>query len=622
MDFYYKNLEMLKTASSEFHDMIKKGIPKYPIKINTISGEKNFIAMSHDCRCFINSAYNIENEMQRMFENIDKDVGVLIVFGAGAGYVFKHVQENYKNITRFILVEPSLDIMRHVLNKYDLKKLNKKFKKFEMIVNETEEGVAGYIENISSNNVSQKVAFVVHTSYRSLFREYYNKVSEKTVDYLRSVKMNAMVGDRNTYKVIANTLKNIQVESSSVINLFEFYSGKPAIIVSAGPSLNKNMEFLKEVNDKALIFAVGTSIKILESNGIKPHFRVAFTPHELEMDIFRNLKDDSIPFIHTDMLYYEVCQNYKGPKFRMISESNKLARHIYTEAEIDQLYVITELTVANTTFEILCRAGSSEIILIGQDMAFTGNTNYAKGAVNNFDIRGSEEFVLKEKDIYGNEVYTKHAFLAIRSAFERAINRYSTFGIQFYNATEGGLNIKGAENVKLKDKLEQLENLESLKAQIDNIVQNRTFENNMGKVVNVVKRIQSQIDEIEQINQERIERLKELVEYRERGKSANEVLKEYVNINDYENRLKEISFYNSVAQKDLDSIFNTAFKAYRYDGQIQSKQLDATENILIRVSIEVQKYCGIVKGLVNEFFEDIEKKEKQPTTAVLADMMS
>ena len=44
----------------------------------------------------------------------------------------------------------------------------------------------------------------------------------------------------------------------------------PAIIVSAGPSLNENIEELKKAKNKAFIIAVDTAMKPLLRNGIIP----------------------------------------------------------------------------------------------------------------------------------------------------------------------------------------------------------------------------------------------------------------------------------------------------------------------------------------------------------------
>lgn len=49
------------------------------------------------------------------------------------------------------------------------------------------------------------------------------------------------------------------------------FKGRPSVVVSAGPSLDKNYELLKGREDKVLIVATDTVLRKLLKNGINPH---------------------------------------------------------------------------------------------------------------------------------------------------------------------------------------------------------------------------------------------------------------------------------------------------------------------------------------------------------------
>jgi hypothetical protein len=76
--------------------------------------------------------------------------------------------------------------------------------------------------------------------------------------------------------MIENFKKNILLENKSVKEFKNQFSDKAMILVSAGPSLDKQLPLLKEIYDnhknKFVIGAVGTSMKSLISNGIIPNF--------------------------------------------------------------------------------------------------------------------------------------------------------------------------------------------------------------------------------------------------------------------------------------------------------------------------------------------------------------
>ena len=52
----------------------------------------------------------------------------------------------------------------------------------------------------------------------------------------------------------------------------EARANAPAFIVGSGPSIDQDIEIIKELQDQAVIFACGTSSRILLANGIKPDF--------------------------------------------------------------------------------------------------------------------------------------------------------------------------------------------------------------------------------------------------------------------------------------------------------------------------------------------------------------
>jgi hypothetical protein len=76
----------------------------------------------------------------------------------------------------------------------------------------------------------------------------------------------------DTLDGLKNSFINIEVLSSSpgVRQLDGQYRGKPAILVAAGPSLDKNIDLLSEAKGKALIMSSDTTFPVLLKKGIIP----------------------------------------------------------------------------------------------------------------------------------------------------------------------------------------------------------------------------------------------------------------------------------------------------------------------------------------------------------------
>ena len=95
--------------------------------------------------------------------------------------------------------------------------------------------------------------------------------------------------------ILANTPTIIR--SPGVKRLFNRFENLPAIIVGAGPSLDKNVTLLREVKDRAVIIAVDRTLGLLLPLGITPHlvpsidyskinYDEKYAPHQLEEKLF------------------------------------------------------------------------------------------------------------------------------------------------------------------------------------------------------------------------------------------------------------------------------------------------------------------------------------------------
>ncbi|MCH8157029.1 MAG: motility associated factor glycosyltransferase family protein, partial [Nitrospinae bacterium] len=108
-------------------------------------------------------------------------------------------------------------------------------------------------------------------------KEYYFAIQEG----LKQIYQKARV-DLGTQAVFSKTFyDNIfangkhLLNSSGIRSLEQTLHGVPAIVVSAGPSLDKNISLLKNSADNILIVAVATALRPLVESGVKPDFVVA-----------------------------------------------------------------------------------------------------------------------------------------------------------------------------------------------------------------------------------------------------------------------------------------------------------------------------------------------------------
>lgn len=232
----------------------------------------------------------------------------------------------------------------------------------------------------------------------------------------------------------------------------------PAIIVSAGPSLIKNIELLHGLADKALIISCGSAINILENRGITPHVMAGVDPGEDQYKIFGSVKSREIFFLYTIPMYYKAVMSYEGPKiyYRMIS--NTYGKWFEDKVGIETTGTSSGSSISNIALDIARQWGCNPIMLIGQDLGFTNMEAYADGAVlkdkwektikEGIEQQKKETYFLR-KDIEGKDIYTDEAMMSIKVFFESYAKSKTNANI--LNCTEGGIPIEGIPNMSLSE---------------------------------------------------------------------------------------------------------------------------------------------------------------------------
>ncbi|WP_100401663.1 motility associated factor glycosyltransferase family protein [Bacillus sp. FJAT-42315] len=239
--------------------------------------------------------------------------------------------------------------------------------------------------------------------------------------------------------LIENFYGNSQLGDKGIRALNLKYSNK-AILVSAGPSLTKQLSLLKQVamSEKFIIGCVGTAFIPLIRFGIKPDFVMIADPKEVIAEQL-DIEQDKIPLLYLSTANSKAVMNYRGPRFIIWQKGFLLAE---TEAgKRNEPLIATGGSVATCLLDVLVTLGAKSIALIGQDLAFTDQKSHAENTHAQRNIKDSP-FLLKVMDYYQKKfVYTSRNLAVYLKWFERYVERDTD--TEFFNCTEGGAYIKG-----------------------------------------------------------------------------------------------------------------------------------------------------------------------------------
>lgn len=412
----------------------------------------------------LDSLYNSEELLRDWFLQIKNwnFQSRFLLFGFGNGmYVNKLLKETEdEKKTRIIVYEPSKKIFLKVLEELDISEMISTERVLLSVDNCGMTDVKYFMENdIVYENINGTVRRD-YLNYKELFPKSYKVYTEAVSIVINAIGANQDVSKKFGEAYYNNTFYNYRfmAGSKSIYSLYESLPPElPAIIVSAGPSLDKNIMDLKAAKGRSLIIAVDTSVMVLLKNGITPDIFVSIDG----MKTIRHFQDERIkdvPLMCNLISNREVLELHTGDKF-FVNDFDPYVNEFFTERLIELPLVVGGGSVATDAFVLAERLQRETIILVGQDLAYTGNRGHSVQAtwgawdpdIYHKDVWHKEMIDLEGID--GEPVKSSYEFQLYLDWFEREIaaNRKAIV----IDATEGGAMIHGAINMKLKDAVEK-----------------------------------------------------------------------------------------------------------------------------------------------------------------------
>ena len=252
--------------------------------------------------------------------------------------------------------------------------------------------------------------------------------------------------------LIANQLRNISIMKNGVIlsRLKKKWNRSiPFIIVGAGPSLNKNVDLLKNVGNKACILCLDSAYPVLKKHEIRPHF-VASVDAKKNLNVFGDLTNWDIPLIVMSNARYELTRAAKGPIIWGY-ESQEFPREIRGDIGKDDELVPTDYGVISLALSFALSIEVNQMVFIGMDLSYSKDGQSHSGIIKE-DFVKNDEFVYP--GYYGGVVYSRSDWASMKEWLEVIAGEYE-YG-RLINATEGGVKIKGMAQMSLEKALSYL----------------------------------------------------------------------------------------------------------------------------------------------------------------------
>jgi YrbI family 3-deoxy-D-manno-octulosonate 8-phosphate phosphatase len=382
------------------------------------------------------------------FDNINNHSDILF-YGIGLGYHIKAFVERYPN-KPFSIYEPVPEVFYQFLCNTDLKQFPLHLVKYFYLENKPDDPDKFFIKMVK--RIRSSILIIDLPAYRSIFPQKRQAFFSSFENHLKE-RCNSLA----TYSTFQkrwtiNSVKNfIQVLNSPNILLEkkDFFKNKPALLVASGPSLEAEIENLKEIRDNGLayIFTVGTALNALVKCGIYPHAGCTYDPSDENQIVCKEVLEKglkSIPLIFGSTVGYETLEKYPGSKMHMLINQDTLAAFYLKPQSGEGLEFVSDAaSIAVITLQLLHKLGFNPIILVGQNLAYLDGKNYMSGST--YPLHEANQTELKSavlvKDVYGNEVPSSNSYIRMKLQIENYLSCFQDVNV--INTTKNGAHIEG-----------------------------------------------------------------------------------------------------------------------------------------------------------------------------------
>ncbi len=459
-------------------NLLEKNIQALLSGVNEPLGNKllNFIQNKTCSRFNIDENLNIYDKTHNvfMYENLEEEINFfyqsilektprypfICIYGTGNALLIKNLAKHYKHLFVF---ESEIELFILALSTIDLSEELKVYKivLFDCVAKDLEIQIAMIFDQQSILEYLSLYEMFINTSYYLRFYEkqivFLNEVCLKTIGVaVRNADISCFL-PLLTYEQFLQNIPSM-LESIPFQRILSQRKNKfdNAIVVSAGPSLAKQLPLLKAYQDKAVIFCADGALSMLEKEGIVPDYVTNLDYSDWSIKFFQNKENLKQSIIALECATHPNIVRSLNAENCMIVLRNKA---LYQRFNLNDFgYIDTGTHVSHFSYTLALALGFKNIIMIGQDLAFDEKGNsHSKGF--SYGEQFSEETIVPTLQVqaYGGkgEVLTHITWNDYRIKLEYlfACNDQKA---KFYNATEGGARINFTEELSFKECCEKL----------------------------------------------------------------------------------------------------------------------------------------------------------------------
>lgn len=322
------------------------------------------------------SRYDPLAEAEKKYSSLKGKYRFLIFLGMGAGYVASQALSD-PYVKRIIVLEDDKDLLVLLLRSLDLTHLFSDSRFSLWPFSRMEEAVSALdLLNLDTVRVYEEVDFIYEKRAGRLRSELKFLLDSHLSELFTRIRFGPLWFSNFRMNLKNYILKNISMPSAEKLKPVIAQNKDRIVFCGAGPSLQDQIQSLKNVRKRIFLVCADTSLRYLMSAGIVPDAAVSVDSQVLSAFHFKNIDAGNTIFFLDTLTHPSIARKLSGRSFFFCSGHplNELWPEKYPAAD-------SGLSVLHSSLDLLASLGAQKIFLAGVDLSYPDSKAYSGGGV-------------------------------------------------------------------------------------------------------------------------------------------------------------------------------------------------------------------------------------------------
>lgn len=396
---------------------------------------------------YVHSKYKPIDEALHFAEKNYHPHHLHIILGYGLGYIVEALIKKFSFNEPILLVDPLLDQNILKLHSHDYDRL------YYMPLNSIEaiEKLADQLGSYTTN-----IVFIASINYDHIFPLISKEINLFTEELKYKQLTNINTSNYFAMQWQINYMINLQkIENDNSLRILYKHYDVPIVVAASGPSLTKQLNFLREYREKIILICAGSTINALIAAEIEPDYVISVDGGEGNEKQFSSVHLAKAQLIYEPMTHYSVRKRFEKKSFVFTPTVRPgLKNHLERTLKREFPSISGGGSVAHFALSVAKYITKGPICLIGQDLAYTNNQSHADGSKY---ITNNQQGNLKVEGYNGGEVISSSIFKVMINTFNE-LQVFEPHTNKVFNCTEGGAKLEQYEQVPFLHFLKEFSN--------------------------------------------------------------------------------------------------------------------------------------------------------------------